>query len=368
MWHSGTNPYREFSPLKLSFKQIRWTFLPCPAALPIWCSLAATSWINWSSHVFQRNGRRFPMMKSTKQLQRRNRQDLNKLESNGKILFKNENWQRLSKTLEFGKEAAWSHLSFSKCVLPRLWNSTNSTRQSLTHRCALCFGFCRRGLLVHLRISSHISPLKNKTSTLNSDFFAATRGNGNGLHKEPQPSKKCWVFSPTSTIIIRYYWFEWSTKKIPNVDRFKWQIWVCFRKWWYPQIIHLNRVFHYFHHPFWGDFPLFLVQTSKNCAVPCHRHVSSNVGCSSKQLNGSRNRSPRHFCHQTLTHKAHDTMHLAGSFFGRVWGGGGNGTFLVLESLVKVKDKSLWFQTKNTEVEKDDLNVQNQGGGGHHHD
>ena len=25
----------------------------------------------------------------------------------------------------------------------------------------------------------------------------------------------------------------------------------CFRKWWvFPQIIHFNRVFHYFHHPF----------------------------------------------------------------------------------------------------------------------
>jgi len=29
-----------------------------------------------------------------------------------------------------------------------------------------------------------------------------------------------------------------------------------FLKWWYPQIIHLNRVFHYFHHPFWGA-PIF---------------------------------------------------------------------------------------------------------------
>ena len=25
-----------------------------------------------------------------------------------------------------------------------------------------------------------------------------------------------------------------------------------------PQIIHSNRVFHYFHHPFWGYIPLFL--------------------------------------------------------------------------------------------------------------
>ncbi len=25
-----------------------------------------------------------------------------------------------------------------------------------------------------------------------------------------------------------------------------------------PQIIHFSKVFHYFHHPFWGVFPLFL--------------------------------------------------------------------------------------------------------------
>ena len=30
-----------------------------------------------------------------------------------------------------------------------------------------------------------------------------------------------------------------------------------------PEIIHFHRVFHYFHHPFWGFFPLFL-ETSKN--------------------------------------------------------------------------------------------------------
>ena len=31
----------------------------------------------------------------------------------------------------------------------------------------------------------------------------------------------------------------------------------CFLKWWvFPQIINLNRVFQYFHHPFWG-IPIF---------------------------------------------------------------------------------------------------------------
>ena len=33
----------------------------------------------------------------------------------------------------------------------------------------------------------------------------------------------------------------------------------CFQKYGYPKIIHFNsRVFHSFHHPFWGVFPLFL--------------------------------------------------------------------------------------------------------------
>ena len=31
----------------------------------------------------------------------------------------------------------------------------------------------------------------------------------------------------------------------------------CFQKYWYPQIIHFNRFFHYFHHPFSGPTPIF---------------------------------------------------------------------------------------------------------------
>ena len=32
----------------------------------------------------------------------------------------------------------------------------------------------------------------------------------------------------------------------------------CFQKYWvFPQIIHFSRVFHYFHHPFWGKHPYF---------------------------------------------------------------------------------------------------------------
>ncbi len=30
-----------------------------------------------------------------------------------------------------------------------------------------------------------------------------------------------------------------------------------FQKWWYPQIIHFDRVFHCFYHPFWGFSPYF---------------------------------------------------------------------------------------------------------------
>ena len=33
-------------------------------------------------------------------------------------------------------------------------------------------------------------------------------------------------------------------------------IWMFPKDWGYPQIIHFNRVFHYFHHPFW-DIPIF---------------------------------------------------------------------------------------------------------------
>ena len=38
-----------------------------------------------------------------------------------------------------------------------------------------------------------------------------------------------------------------------------------------PQIINFNRVFHYFHHPFWGETPLFLetpIETSHGSHTP----------------------------------------------------------------------------------------------------
>ena len=39
-----------------------------------------------------------------------------------------------------------------------------------------------------------------------------------------------------------------------------------------PQIIHFNRVFHYFHHPFWGGSPYFWKHRSTHKQVhPTHR-------------------------------------------------------------------------------------------------
>ena len=37
------------------------------------------------------------------------------------------------------------------------------------------------------------------------------------------------------------------SSNLPNLS-----LYGCFQKQWYPQIIHFNRAFHYFHHPFWG--------------------------------------------------------------------------------------------------------------------
>ena len=64
-----------------------------------------------------------------------------------------------------------------------------------------------------------------------------------------------------------------SSKKFGGSGRYG-----CFRKWWYPQIIHINRVFHYFHHPFWGFPPIFwkhpYMSNQKNSwhilTVTCH--------------------------------------------------------------------------------------------------
>ena len=51
-------------------------------------------------------------------------------------------------------------------------------------------------------------------------------------------------------ITNRYTWCKQMTRDVLR------EIYGGFLKWWYPQIIHFNRVFHYFHHPFWGT-PIF---------------------------------------------------------------------------------------------------------------
>ena len=50
---------------------------------------------------------------------------------------------------------------------------------------------------------------------------------------------------------------SWNIQRCPGTTIFLTspsvkQTFGCFQKQWYPQIIHFNRVFHYFHHPFWG--------------------------------------------------------------------------------------------------------------------
>ena len=47
---------------------------------------------------------------------------------------------------------------------------------------------------------------------------------------------------------IKGFWISSIHLEFPNGG---------FLKWWYPQIIHFNRVFNYFHHPFWGKIPYF---------------------------------------------------------------------------------------------------------------
>ena len=65
----------------------------------------------------------------------------------------------------------------------------------------------------------------------------------------------------------------------------------CFRKRRYPQIIHFNRVFHYFHHPFWGTTILGNPQISfaYACQVRYASYLFRKVFCTrSSDTNGSR--------------------------------------------------------------------------------
>ena len=72
---------------------------------------------------------------------------------------------------------------------------------------------------------------------------------GENLHRYSR-----WTCGVTQSGINRCFWFPsiGGLGDIPGT-------YGCFRKSWYPYIIHFNRVFNYFHHPFWGFFsPLFL--------------------------------------------------------------------------------------------------------------
>ena len=57
-----------------------------------------------------------------------------------------------------------------------------------------------------------------------------------------------------------------------------------------PQIIHFNRVFHYFHHPFWFFFPLFL--ETPRCSFCSSKRILGNIlthrQCDSFKMNSHR--------------------------------------------------------------------------------
>ena len=62
----------------------------------------------------------------------------------------------------------------------------------------------------------------------------------------------------------------------------------CFLKWWVlPQIIHFNRVFHYFHHPFWGP-PIF---GNTHINSPVFQPIGSTFSCRCVAANCASNSS-----------------------------------------------------------------------------
>ena len=64
-------------------------------------------------------------------------------------------------------------------------------------------------------------------------------------------------FTPIGSIKLTY--LPTFTIRTSQIYRWIYHTWVSTQKQgWAPQIIHFNRVFHYFHHPFWGVFPLYL--------------------------------------------------------------------------------------------------------------
>ena len=66
-----------------------------------------------------------------------------------------------------------------------------------------------------------------------------------------------WRYWPYDTKNLDYF-FQWVAKVVDTAIGMRWlHMGVSKNSGFSPQIIHFNRVFHYFHHPFWGFSPYF---------------------------------------------------------------------------------------------------------------
>ena len=61
------------------------------------------------------------------------------------------------------------------------------------------------------------------------------------------------------------FWIFWWRLTVKYDSLLYLSLFGCFQKYGYPQFIHFNRVFHYFHHPFGGKHPLFLETPFVTC-------------------------------------------------------------------------------------------------------
>ena len=95
----------------------------------------------------------------------------------------------------------------------------------------------------------------------------------------------------------------------------------CFQKKWYPQIIHFNRVFHYKPHPFWGT-PIFGNDTQGKGNIILHQKYESIVtSCTSPILDsydvaGIMNTTNLQTLHHVFFGKSIKTYHR---FAKKVW-------------------------------------------------
>ena len=64
------------------------------------------------------------------------------------------------------------------------------------------------------------------------------------------------IVSLSRNLSSRCCWWWWLPLLFIVIAVVDVAVYGCFLTWWYPQIIHFNRVFHYFHHPFRGT-PIF---------------------------------------------------------------------------------------------------------------